>query len=116
MTIKPADEMTDDDLAEAVETLAAFARKYLPEGYVLRLDCSQHADGMQLIWFEEPDTAGESVDIAGTMSAYGLRFAKPTGGKGWGFACDAAHVDYLQRVWEAQDREYESGRTDREGL
>jgi hypothetical protein len=109
MNTKPADEMTDDDLAEAVETLVAFARKYLPEGYVLRLECSQHADGIQLIWFEEPDGPGESVDIAGTLSAYTRR-------EGWGFACDAAHVDYLKRVWEAQDREYEAGRIDREGL
>ena len=91
MTTKPADEMTDDDLAEAVETLVAFARKYLPEGYILRLDCSQHADGIQLIWLEEPDTAGESVDIAGTLSAY-------TDREGWGFACDAANMDAKRRM------------------
>ena len=90
MNIKPADEMTDDDLAEAVETLASFARKFLREGYVLRLDCSQHGDGIQLLWFEEPDTAGESVPLEGK--------------KGWGFACDAAHVDYPKRVLAAEAR------------
>ena len=90
MNTKPADEMTDDDLAEAVETLAAFARKYLPEGYVVRLDCSQHGDGIQLIWFEEPDTAGESVPLEGK--------------EGWGYACDAANADYPKRVQAAEDK------------
>ncbi len=112
MTAKPADEMTDDDLAEAVETLAAFARKYLPEGYVLRLDCSQHGDGIELLWFKESDFAGLQPGYSGSLG----ESVSLKGKKGWGFACDAAHVDYLKRVWEAQDRECEAGRIDREGL
>lgn len=91
MNTKPADEMSDVDLAEAVETLAAFARKYLPEGYVLRLECSQHDDRIQLFWSEDQDSPIESVDIAGTLSAY-------TDREGWGFACDAANLDAKRRM------------------
>ena len=90
MNTKPADQMTDDDLAQAVETLAAFAREYLPEGYVVRLDCSQHGDGIQLIWFEDGDGPGESVPLEGK--------------EGWGHACDAANADIARRVRDAVER------------
>ena len=100
MTTKPADEMTDDDLAEAVETLASFARKFLPEGYVLRLDCSQHADGIQLIWCEESDLAGLQPGYPGSPCE-----SVPLEGKeGWGYACDAANDDYPKRVLAAEER------------
>ena len=91
MNTKPADEMTDEDLAQAVETLAAFARKYLPEGYVLRLDCSQHADGIQLFWSEDQEGFVEPVPLEGK--------------EGWGFACDTANDDYPKRMRAAEERE-----------
>ena len=91
MNIKPADEMTDDDLAEAVETLAAFARKFLPEGYVVRLECSQHDDRIQLFWSEDQDSPSESVDMTGTLSAFSRE-------DGWGYACCAAFRDARRRI------------------
>lgn len=39
----PPDELTDEALTWLTETLARYARKYLPEGFVLRLDCSAYA-------------------------------------------------------------------------
>lgn len=84
MNTKPADEMTDDDLAEAVETLAAFARHYLPEGYVMRLECSQHGDRIQLLWSGDQEGFVEPVPLEGK--------------EGWGFACDAANADAKRRM------------------
>ena len=43
------DELTDEVFACLTETLGRYARKYLPEGYVLRLDCSAYAHGVTLL-------------------------------------------------------------------
>ncbi|MFO0204136.1 MAG: hypothetical protein ACK528_13510 [Alphaproteobacteria bacterium] len=43
------DHLTDEALTCLTETLARYARKHLPEGYVLRLDCSAHASAISLI-------------------------------------------------------------------
>lgn len=40
------DQLTDEALASLTETLARYARRHLPEGYVLRLDCSAHASAI----------------------------------------------------------------------
>ena len=43
------DELTDEALTCFTETLARYARKHLPEGFLLRLDCSSHASAILLI-------------------------------------------------------------------
>lgn len=43
------DQLTDEALTCLTETLARYARKHLPEGFVLRLDCSAHASAISLI-------------------------------------------------------------------
>jgi len=69
----PPEHVTDTDMTVMVETLAAYARKHLPEGFVLSLNCSRHAhkievllDGDQVMRFVEdvPNHWGKACDRA----------------------------------------------------
>lgn len=51
------------NLNQAIETLAAYARQHLPKGYMISLDCTAHSHGIQLALFEEGDHAGQTIPI-----------------------------------------------------
>lgn len=53
------DELTDEALTCLTETLARYARKNLPEGFVLRLDCSAYASAISLIKGSDESQEGD---------------------------------------------------------
>ena len=73
------DELTDEALTCLTETLARYARKHLPEGFVLRLDCSAYAHEITLL--QVTDTKGFSGI---------LEMTQVEAEDHWGKACDYA--------------------------
>lgn len=74
------DELTDEALACLTETLARYARKHLPEGYVLRLECSAYAHGVTLLQVTDVEADGEMLVMTQVEGAQDH----------WGKACDYA--------------------------
>ena len=74
------DELTDEALACLTESLARYARKYLPEGYVLRLECSAYAYWVTLLQVtdEEDEAILEMLSKVEGVPDH------------WGKACDYA--------------------------
>lgn len=74
------DELTDEVLACLTETLGRYARKYLPEGYVLRLDCSAYAHEVTLLQVTDVEADDRIVEMTQISEAEDH----------WGKACDYA--------------------------
>ena len=74
------DELTDEAIAFLTETLARYARKHLPEGYVLRLDCSAYAHGVTLLQVTDAKAGGGILEMTHVEGAQDH----------WGKACDYA--------------------------
>ena len=74
------DELTDEALACLTESLARYARKYLPEGYVLRLEASAYAHGVTLFQVTDVEADGEMLVMTQVNEAPDH----------WGGACDYA--------------------------
>ena len=74
------DELTDEALACFTETLARYARKHLPEGYVLRLDCSAYAHEVTLLQVTDVKAGGGILEMTQLNEAPDH----------WGKACDYA--------------------------
>jgi len=75
------DQLTDEAFACLTETLARYARKHLPEGYVLRLDCWAY-DHEVMLW-------------KSTESGDGLSHVSDAP-REWGKACDYARQEGQQ--------------------
>ena len=78
-SIRP-DELTDEALTCLTETLARYARKHLPEGYVLRLDCSAYAHEVTLQQVTDVKAGGGILEMTQLNEAE----------EHWGKACDYA--------------------------
>jgi hypothetical protein len=76
----PPDELTDEALTWLTETLARYARKYLPEGFVLRLDCSAYAHEITLLKVADVKAGGGILEMTQVNAAEDH----------WGKACDYA--------------------------
>lgn len=74
------DELTDEALACLTETLGRYARKYLPEGYVLRLEASAYAHGVTLLQVTDAKAGGGILEMTQISEAPDH----------WGMACDYA--------------------------
>jgi len=74
------DELTDEALACLIETLGRYARKYLPEGYVLRLECSAYAHQVTLLQVTDVQAGGGILEMTQVEGAPDH----------WGKACDYA--------------------------
>ena len=74
------DELTDEALTCLTETLARFARKHLPEGFVLRLDCSAYAHEITLLQVTDTKAGGGILEMTQVNDAPDH----------WGRACDCA--------------------------
>ena len=74
------DELTDEALTCLTETLARYARKHLPEGYVLRLDCSAYAHEITLLQVTDVKAGGGILEMTQVNEAEDH----------WGKACDYA--------------------------
>lgn len=76
----PPDELTDEALTCFTETLARYARKHLPEGYVLRLDCSAYEHEITLLKVTDVKAGGGILEMTQVNGAEDH----------WGKACDYA--------------------------
>ena len=74
------DELTDEVLLCLTETLGRYARKYLPEGFVLRLECSAYAHGVTLLQVTDVEPDERIVELTQLNEAPDH----------WGKACDYA--------------------------
>ena len=74
------DQLTDEALQCLTETLARYARKHLPEGYVLRLDCSAYAHEVTLQQVTDVHPDGWILEMTQLNEAE----------EHWGKACDYA--------------------------
>ena len=74
------DELTDEALTCLTETLARYARKHLPEGFVLRLDCSAYAHEVTLLQVTDAKAGGGILEMTQINGAEDH----------WGRACDYA--------------------------
>ena len=74
------DELTDEALTCLTETLARYARKHLPEGYVLRLDCSAYEHEITLLQVTDVKAGGGILEMTQVSGAE----------EHWGRACDYA--------------------------
>ena len=74
------DELTDEALTCLTETLARYARKHLPEGFVLRLDCSAYEHEVTLLQVRDAKAGGGILEMTQVNGAE----------EHWGKACDYA--------------------------
>ena len=73
------DELTDEALTCLTETLARYARKHLPEGFILRLDCSAYAHEVTLLQVTDAKAGGGILEMTQVEAE-----------DHWGKACDYA--------------------------